>query len=296
MPTIDRMAKDYLLECSITLTPEAMRWYRQKLDTFCAWAKDAPLTTPTINRFLTHLQRTPSVATGAPLSSYTVHGYAQVVKSFVRWAEENDLIAKAPRVTMPKVEEKVIEVFSEAQIRQMLQATHQEETPALGHRDRAVLLFLLDTGVRAQEACSLPLVDLHVEGGWAKVLGKGRREREVSFGQATRVQLLRYLRRYRRGDVPQVFTGKRGEPLSPSGLDQMIERVSDWAGIEGVRCSAHTFRHTFAVNFLARGGDLYALSRLLGHSSVKTTEIYLRATTARQVRTAALSLVDQMGV
>lgn len=294
--TLKQLVDDYLSECSITLAPTAMRWYEQKLGAFVVWAEDAPLTTHTINQFLTHLQATPSERTGLPLSSHTLHGYAQVVKSFTRWCVEQDLLEKAPRVKMPGVEQKVIEVFSEAQIKQMLQATHQEETPALAHRDRAVLLFLLDTGVRAAEACSLPLVDLHVEAGWAKVLGKGRREREVSFGQATRVQLVRYLRRYRRGDVPQVFTGKRGEALTPSGLDQLIYRLGDWAGIEGVRCSAHTFRHTFAVNFLTRGGDLYALSRLLGHSSVKTTEIYLRATTARQVRTAALSLVDQMGV
>jgi site-specific recombinase XerD len=292
-PLID----DYLLECAITLSKPALKWYTQKLGSLADWAgTDAEISTAMVNRFLTHIQTTPSTRTGTLRSSYTVHGYAQVVKSFARWCEANDLIPKAPKVTMPRVDQKVIEVFSEAQIKQLLAVTRQEETPALVHRDRAALLFLLDTGVRASEFCGLTLDRLHLEAGWAKVIGKGRREREVAFGQSTRVEMVRYLRRYRRGDVAQVFTGKRGEPLTPSGLDQMLYRLGGWAGVEGVRCSAHTFRHTFAVNFLTRGGDLYALSRLMGHSTVKTTEIYLRATTSRQIRTASLSLVDHLGV
>jgi site-specific recombinase XerD len=285
---------DYLLECSIKLSPQTMRWYREKLGVFVTALEDQPITPARVNSFLRRLQTTPSTRTGQPLSSYTLHGYAQVVKSFVNWCAANNYLEKAPRIQMPRVDEKVIEVFSEGQIKQMLAVTAQEETPTLAHRDRALLLFLLDTGVRASELCGLTQERLHLAEGYALVIGKGRKEREVAFGQQTRVQLTRYLRRYRRGECAEVFTGKRGHPLTVSGVDQVLYRLEEWAGITGVRVSAHTFRHTFAVNFLLRGGDLYALSRLMGHTSVKTTEIYLRATKARQARAASVSLVDDL--
>lgn len=288
--------EDYLLECSVTLSPHAMRWYRQKLETFAAWLGEQPLSNGVVNSFLRHLQTEVRGRTGDPLSSYTVHGYAQVIKSYVRWCAENGYLERAPRVLMPRVDEKVIEVFRTDQIKKLLAATASEETPALAHRDRALLLFLLDTGVRASEACGLTTDRLHLPEGYAVVVGKGRKEREVAFGQQTRIQLVRYLNRYRRGECAEVFTGKRGHPLTGSGIDQIIYRLAEWAGVDdgSVRCSAHTFRHTFAVNFLTRGGDLYALSRLLGHSSVKTTEVYLRATTARQARAGSVSLVDTL--
>lgn len=286
--------EEYLLEGALTLSEPTQRWYRDKLRVFDEVTAGQPLTTATVSAFLRHVQTTPSPRTGQLRSSHTLHGYAQVVKSFARWCEANHYLERAPKVPMPRVDEKVIEVFSGGQIKQLLAVTTREETVDLTHRDRALLCFLLDTGVRASEACGLTTDRLHLPEGYALVVGKGRREREVAFGQQTRIELSRYLRRYHRGETTTVFTGKRGNQLTVSGVDQILYRLEEWAGISGIRCSAHTFRHTFAVNFLLAGGDLYALSRLLGHSSVKTTEIYLRATKARQLRAASVSLVDAL--
>jgi hypothetical protein len=85
-------------------------------------------------------------------------------------------------------------------------------------------------------------------------------------------------------ESPYIFVNGADEQMTPDGLDQMLYRLRDWSGISGERCSAHTFRHTFAVEFLRSMGDIYWLSRVLGHANVSTTEVYLRAVSSKDVR------------
>jgi site-specific recombinase XerD len=84
--------------------------------------------------------------------------------------------------------------------------------------------------------------------------------------------------------VRSVFTSVTGRPLTPWGVDQVLQRVKEAAGITDVTVTAHKFRHTFARTWLERGGEVYSLSRLMGHSSVKVTEIYLEDFQGRQAR------------
>src|SRR5690242_4078676 len=83
-----------------------------------------------------------------------------------------------------------------------------------------------------------------------------------------------------------LFLGRRGEPLKPSGVATLIDRIEKRCGLEGVRVSAHTFRHTFAKFYLERGGEVFKLSREMGHSSIQvTSKVYLsdfHSTEARQ--------------
>lgn len=174
----------------------------------------------------------------------------------------------------------------------------KEETAILRMRDRACLALLLDTGVRASELCSLTVDNVFLKGRepYIKVMGKGRKEREIGLGRRAAEEVNRYISRFRRADPQErhLVLNRLREEMSPDGLDQMLYRLRDWAGISGVRCSAHTFRHTFAVNFLLGGGDVYVLSRLLGHEKISTTEIYLKAVKQRQARTQAFSVLDSL--
>lgn len=76
--------------------------------------------------------------------------------------------------------------------------------------------------------------------------------------------------------VDAVFQGRGGLPLQVEDVASLLRRVKKASGIEGVRVSAHTFRHTFAKFYLKRGGELFNLSREMGHSTVQVTEIYLK--------------------
>jgi integrase/recombinase XerD len=94
-------------------------------------------------------------------------------------------------------------------------------------------------------------------------------------------------------DVPYAFLSRRNTALMPLGLDKLLHRLRDQAGITGIQVSPHTFRHSMAVNFLEAGGDVFRLSRLLGHEDITTTQGYLRAFRARANRDT-LSVFDRV--
>lgn len=275
-------------------------WYMQKLEVFADWCQEQGLSinevkVAHVRRFIDEVSKRINPRTKKVLSSYTVHGYAQVIKGFLSWCSKEDgledlVSAKtAQRIDMPKVDEKVIEVFTPDMIAALQNACKKEYNDELTHRDQAILAVLFDTGIRASELCGLTLEDVHLEpqDAWIKVMGKGRKEREVGLGKTARASLHRYISRYRKGSKDKeslVFLNRYHEPMTVNGLDQLFTRLGEWAHINGIRCSPHTARHTYASMYLNAGGDCYKLSRLMGHSSISTTEVYLRSVKQRDAR------------
>lgn len=157
---------------------------------------------------------------------------------------------------------------------------------------------MLGTGIRAGELVELTVdhVFLRDEEPYIKVHGKGDKWREVGLSKKACVDIHRYITRYRRAekDRKEVFVNRYGNALTVSGPEQIIARLGRWAHIQGVRCSPHTFRHTFAVNYLEKSNDIYKLSRLMGHTSVSITENYTKAMKARQVRSSVISMLDDL--
>jgi integrase/recombinase XerD len=232
----------------------------------------------------------------------TVKSYTQTVKAFLHWCVqegEYDVSPKvAERVELPKVEQTVIEVFTPEQITALFDACEKRPYPV---RDRAILAVLLDTGIRASELVGLTLdcTWLDVDDSFIKVMGKGRKQREIPLGRTSRLALRRYITRYRhphnKGERRVFLAGNTGLPITRSGLHQIVAEIGWKAHIKGVRCSPHTFRHTFACMYLlSGGGDMYKLSRLLGHSQAEMSEVYLRAITARQARQGNQSVLDHL--
>jgi integrase/recombinase XerD len=188
------------------------------------------------------------------------------------------------RLDAPKMERKVLSVFTPDQVEALLKAA----TGKFAQRDRAIVATLFDTGVRISELLTLTLDRLHIspEDAYAEVHGKGRRNREVGLGQRSRREVHRYISRHRQRDgAPYVFLSQHGRQLSKQAVTQMLKRLAERATVEGVRVSPHTARHSYAVFYLGHdGADVYKLSRLMGHSRVATTEGYLRAFSAREAR------------
>jgi site-specific recombinase XerD len=298
---------EYEFATAATLSPHTAEWYSQKLRHFAQWAHQQRVTNledmnaPLIRRYLDWLRRTPSERTGKPITSHTLHGYFQVVKTFAFWCVREELLPDtfSKRLVPPRVEKKVIQTFSPSEIAALFKACEQEETPTLVWRDKTILAILLDGGLRASELVGLTLPQVHLtpQASWLLVKGKGAKEREVPLGQEARTLLHRYLTRFRRAaeDEEHIFLTRSGSQLTVEGLDRILYRLRDWAGITGVRCSAHTFRHTMAARFMLAGGDVFTLSHLLGHTHLSTTQVYLRDYQRRAARTAGLSVLDNLG-
>jgi integrase/recombinase XerD len=183
---------------------------------------------------------------------------------------EANPVAKVEKVRVPT---KVIETFSPAQVEALLATCNGRSFN--GARLRAVILTLLDCGLRVSELCGLSLEDVSWDERTLRVMGKGSKERLVPFGEATRQALMGYVSR--RGEVPRqdaLFVTCYGDPMSRRDAHRMLRRAGEKAELTGVRCSPHTFRHTCAVMYLRNGGDAFSLQRLLGHSSLEMTRRY----------------------
>jgi site-specific recombinase XerD len=211
-------------------------WYKQKAIVFGEWCikEDVDLTQmrPShYRRFLESLKARESDRSKKSITSYTLHGYAQVVKTFLRFCAVEGFISKevyaniVENTRMPKVDQKIIETFSVDQIRRLVAAAEREAYPQRVARDRALLYTLLDTGIQVGECIGLTLDRAHLNEPepYIRVFGKGRKEREVGMSQKAAREVRRYIQRYREGPVEEqhVFLGRAGKPLTASGVDQI---------------------------------------------------------------------------
>lgn len=200
----------------------------------------------------------------------TVANRIRALKVLSRWCVEEGYLAADPlaRLRRPAVPRTIVATFSDDQVRALLGAA----PPPLA----ITLRILLDTGLRISEAIGLACGD--VLEGFLRVTGKGGHERVVPIGQTLDATLRRYRDRARpgprgRGDEPLLLL-RSGRPQTARSAYSGMRRAAAAAGIEGVRVSPHTCRHTFAITFLRNGGNLLALQRILGHQDLAMVRRY----------------------
>jgi site-specific recombinase XerD len=259
-------------------SPRTIDWYRDNLLEFVRFAERdgrsatlGDLQAPVVRRWLLSLQSRPR-----RLAPSSVAGRVRTLKAFGTWvASELDLASNPLRaVPLPRVPEQLVPSLRDPEIIALLRAVEGSRDP---ERDRAILLLLLDTGVRVSEAAGLRVGDVDLAEGRCRVFGKGGRERVVPIGRRARKALRAWLthRRGIRVDDP-LFAGPGGNRLTPRGLYQLVHRLAARAELQ-TRCSPHVLRHTFARSFLTNGGDVFSLQRILGHSpsSIQVTRRYV---------------------
>ena len=142
-------------------------------------------------------------------------------------------------------------------------------------RNRTIILLLLDTGVRASELCGLAIKDADLTNKRILVLGKGNKERALPISPRTAKTLWRYLTTERKDEPVNapLFLGSEGDPLNRNALLKLLIRLGAKAGVRD--CHPHRFRHTFAVNFLRNGGNVFELQMALGHTTLQMVQTYL---------------------
>jgi integrase/recombinase XerD len=215
------------------------------------------------------------------LSPVTVNVRIRTMKAFFNWCEREGYVAKSPAkdIKLQKTDEERISAFNEKQIRTLLAVV--DRNSFTGFRDYVIMLTLLDTGLRISELFSLKVDDVDFEQltltvPWDKA--KTRKTRTVPISKRT-ARLLAELIRENMDFGPQadyLFYSSYGHPMTGDSFDDRLKIYGKLAGIEGVRVSAHTFRHTFALHWIKAGGDPFSLQKMLGHTDMSMVRRYVR--------------------
>ncbi|WP_018657157.1 site-specific tyrosine recombinase XerD [Actinomadura flavalba] len=224
-----------------------------------------------------------------PLSAGSAGRAVVAVRGLHRFAVREGLAAADPAAAVrpPAPPRRLPKAISLDAVERLLDAVPAESggTPgdvARGLRDRALLELLYGAGVRISEAVGLDVDDLDAAEGFARIRGKGGKQRIVPVGGYARRALDAYLVRARpelarpgRGGAA-LFLNARGGRLSRQGAWMALRAAAGRAGLDDV--SPHTLRHSFATHLLDGGADVRVVQELLGHASVTTTQVYTLVT------------------
>jgi site-specific recombinase XerD len=287
------LVQGYILNCRCEgKSPSTVGTYEEHLRRFLAYCQqkgipDQPgkLGAHHLREFLWYVASEPVRWGGGPATARraagqsTVNHYYRVLNTFFRWLEKEGLIPENPLANLkpPKIEQKAIQALSQADVEALLDRCSPKKH--LGCRDRAIILVLLDSGMRVSELADLRIADVDMKTGSVLVKnGKGGKQRLVRIGSAARKALWRYLALYRRGNGDRLLLTRNGEPLKTNAIKLMVRRLGKEAGVPNVH--VHKLRHTFAISFLRAGGDIFTLKYLMGHSSLVMVQNYLKSLNA----------------
>lgn len=201
------------------------------------------------------------------------------IKMFIRFLILNNQIQAdfTDALESPKLWKRLPSVCSAEQIACLLKAPDPENDP-YADRDKAMLVLLYACGARASELAALTIKDVNLTVGYVRCFGKGKKERIVPLGKAAIGVLQTYLETLRQQlakphSADALFLSRTGHPIDRTNLWRIVKKYAARAGLSR-QLTVHTLRHCFATHLLAGGVDLRTLQEMLGHSDVRTTQIY----------------------
>ena len=267
------------------LAPTTQTNYRycfKRLTNFLGPERDfASITASDIRAFVDHLH-------DDGLSDRSVHDNLAICSALWTFAEsEFKLPHVVKSVERPDYNKKEIIPYTQDEIKAIMDSAewaaqwdtrlgkHVRSKRSTWRRDLAIIVLLLDTGLRVSEMCKLTVGDYQQDNGRLMVRhGKGNKQRAVFLGATSQRVLWRYLMsRDRMKPAVPLFVTRYDKPLHRAYVRHVLVRIGDNAGVISVH--PHRFRHTFAIQFLRNGGNVFELQRILGHVDLETVKIYV---------------------
>ncbi len=201
------------------------------------------------------------------ITDRTAENVREVLSAFFGWLYNEHLIEANPCANLGAIKcEKVVKLpYSDVDLEKLKESCKTD-------RDKAIIMFLMSTGCRINEMCSLNRDAINFAEGECIVHGKGNKERTVYLDNVALLHLKRYLDS-RTDDIPALFIGQRKERLLPDGVRHMLREVQKHCGVEKVH--PHKFRRTLATNLINRGMPIQDVAAILGHTKLDTTMRYV---------------------
>ena len=216
----------------------------------------------------------------------SVHRKISALKSYYLFLMRHHYITADPTegIVLPKLEKRLPKVLTEEEVDRLLDFPLHT---AYDYRNKALIELMYATGLRVSEVVHLTVMDVNLNQGVVRCVGKGSKERIVPMRDMTIQCLQIYVDQYRpllkkknRPNVEALFLNNHGLPLTRQGIFLLLKKLACQQGIE-TEFSPHTLRHSFATHLLNHDAGLRTIQEFLGHSDISTTEIYLHVSKAR---------------
>jgi integrase/recombinase XerD len=258
--------KQYMQNCS----PKTIKYFQCSYNAFRRTTKSNEITKTVLNEFVIKMRE-------SGLSARSCNDYIKGMNSFLKWLYESELIPELHKIKTMKEEKKVLRSFTDEELKRIISWRPKKPTQVRLH---VLLLTLIDTGCRIDELLTLTREHLDFDNLLIKVMGKGRKERIVPMSMELRKVLFRYVSRHH---YDLVFPTSNGTQLDYRNIWRDTRTLFNELRInpEGF----HTFRRTFARQYLKHGGNLFYLMHTMGHTRIETTRIYLDVDTEELQRT-----------
>ena len=203
------------------------------------------------------------------------------IKLFFRFLLQEQLLERDPTEIMesPRLWSYLPGFLSTAEVDSLLAAFPAQSKEPLQQRNRAILETIYASGLRVSEAAHLKVSDVNFEDATLRINGKGNKVRIVPIGKTALAILRYYILNSRKellngkGNTAELFLSVRGKPLNREWIWAIVKEAATLAGIDR-DIYPHMLRHSFASHLLANGADLRVIQEMLGHSDLRTTEIY----------------------
>jgi len=286
--TIKQAIDSFLLSCKVEgKSCGTIECYTDKLKGFLwyttnyQWPDDIKaITTDHLRQFLAYLRETPHRFNSncpramKPINSTTIQKYYRALSVLFNWLISEELLQYNPliKIKVPKAEKKVVKALSYAEVNQIVASFGNRFEDK---RNKAIILVLVDCGLRLGELLNIKIADVNMQQQFLKVDGKTG-ERVVRFGATTAKALLKYMmaRQVLNGHCDKLWIIKEGTGLKDSSVETLFIHLAKRTDIA---VHPHLLRHTFATLWLKNCGDSLMLQRLLGHTTLIMTNRYCQA-------------------
>lgn len=284
---LQEKVKPYLEYCTYRkeLDAKTVKAYRVDLTQFFSYVQSTEPEKETIEQYITELHK--------KYKQKTIKRKIASIKAFYSYLEEEELVEQNPfRKIKVKFKETIIlpRIIPREEIEQLLNYIYASLSSLSGiqykHslRDAAVIEVFFATGARVYEISNIRVENINLNSGLIRIMGKGGKERYI---QISNTAVLDILRKYYAENEPEIkksgyfFINNRGNRYTEQSIRFMLKKYTLKAGIQRT-ITPHMFRHSFATYLIEEGVDVSCVQQILGHSSIKTTQIYIHVAAKKQ--------------
>ncbi len=267
------------------LSRNTVKAYRIDLEQFLRYVKEDTLLRSKIEAYITELHK--------KYKQKTVKRKIASIKAFYQYLEEEERMKESNPFTKIRVKFKEVEslprIIPRNEIEKLLNCMyaiidHSEKKSTI-YRDLTIVEIFFATGARVYEISNLKRQDIDLDNGIIRIFGKGSKERCVQIGNHDILELMKAYYQMNQEVIEQCgffFVNQQGKRFSEQSIRRMLRKYSCQAGVS-VHITPHMFRHSVATYLLEEGVDIMYIQKLLGHSSIKTTQIYLHIASKKQM-------------